>query len=254
MTNGSAASRSPAARGGPQARRACRGGAQEDGARAGRLRSLHRARRRRSRPGRGAGGDGAGSEQRTELHRGQALHRGSAGRRSASRRAFAERMARAQGRRSAGPRDRRGPARPRRSARRRSTARCATRSPPARALLTGGSRPPGQGFFYAPTVLADGPARHARRSTRRRSVRSPRSTRATRCRARGGARQRLALRPRRQRVERIGERAEALAARSRPGSVFVNGIVKSDAAPPVRRRQGARATAASWPRPESVSS
>ena len=81
---------------------------QEDGAGAGRLRSVHRPRRRRSRRGGEAGGEGAHDQQRPELHRGQALHRRGGDRRPL-RGGVRPRHGRAQGGRSDGPRDRRRP-------------------------------------------------------------------------------------------------------------------------------------------------
>ena len=84
---------------------AVRGGAlpEEDGDGAGRLRSVHRPRRRRSRRDGAAGGEGAHDQQRPELHRGQALHRRGGDRRPLRGR-IRPRHGGAQGGRSDGPR------------------------------------------------------------------------------------------------------------------------------------------------------
>ena len=94
-------------------------------------------------------------------------------------------------------------------------------------LRTGGQRLEGKGWFYAPTVLTGVAARHGR--LRRGDLRpGGGGDPGADADARGRAGQPLPVRPRRQRLDARRRRGEDLAAEIEAGSVFVNGIVKSD--------------------------
>ena len=154
---------------------------------------------------------------------------------------FVERDGGAQGGRPAGPGHRRRPAGHASDPRRASTSRCDERSQPARALLVGGERPSGPGFFYPPTVLAD--VRRGIAGLRRgdRSAPSPRSS------ASRDVDEAIALANdtpfglgRSVVDERRGASASASSTRSKPGSVFVNAHGRVRPAPALRRRQAVR--------------
>ena len=204
----------------------------------GRLRPVHRARRRRSRRGREGRRASAQPERRAVVHRGQALHRRRIRRarlRAAVRRARSRRFASAT--RSI----------PRRRSDRSREPTCATTLERqvresvrmGARVLTGGERGAGKGWYYQPTVLADvtedmpvfkeetfGPVAAVLARPRRR---------------RGGARrERLRLRSRRQPLDaRPGARRGARA-KDRVGLRLRERHGRLRPAPAVRRRQAQR--------------
>jgi succinate-semialdehyde dehydrogenase/glutarate-semialdehyde dehydrogenase len=199
---------------------------QEERAGAGRLGPVHRARRRRHPGSRPAGRPVALPQQWPELPRRQALHRRPRGGRRV-RGALRRGRRRAAGRRSAGPRH---------------AGRAAGPPGPAR-----GARAPGRGVGGAgrpragrrpsarparQLLRAHGPVRRRPRHARvpRRDVRAGgRRHPCRRRRARGPARQRLALRPRGASVwTRDVERGLRVGRGVTSGALFVNGVVASD--------------------------